>query len=113
MLKPIELFSLLMVGHFLCDYPLQGDYLAKLKNPNLWTLDSGGPHWMHGAIAHAAIHGGSVGLITGSFGLGLSEFVAHFFIDICKCDKLISYNLDQVLHGLCKILWVVIMIKSH
>lgn len=98
-----ELFALLVFAHFLADYPLQGDFLAKGKN-RLQPI-SGIPFW-HPLTAHSVIHGGFVGIITGSLWLGLAETVVHWITDDAKCRGKISYNIDQAIHIICKIIWV-------
>lgn len=103
----LEMFALLLVGHAIADYPLQGDFLAKAKNR---ANPIPGVPWYHGLLPHAAIHGGFVGIITGSLWLGLAEFAVHCFIDDAKCMGRISYDTDQVLHVACKALWVGIII---
>lgn len=105
----IAILALLIAAHALADYPLQGDFLAKAKNR---ASPIPGVPWYHGLLAHAAIHGGFVGAITGSVTLGLAEFVAHCFIDDTKCMGRISYNQDQALHILCKVLWVIILLLT-
>lgn len=105
-MNPFEIFALLLVGHALADYPLQGDFLAKAKNR---ANPLPGIPWYHGLLPHAAIHGGFVGVITGSLTLGLAEFVVHCLIDDAKCMGRISYNTDQALHVACKVLWVLII----
>lgn len=102
----IALFCLLLVGHAIADYPLQGDFLAKAKNR---ANPIPGVPWFHGLLPHAAIHGGSVGIITGSVTLGLAEFVVHCIIDDAKCMGRISYNTDQALHVACKVAWVALI----
>lgn len=103
----MEILALLLVGHALADYPLQGDFLAKAKNR---ANPIPGVPWYHGLLPHAAIHGGFVGVITGSLSLGVAEFVVHCLIDDAKCMGRISYNTDQALHVACKVLWVAIII---
>lgn len=109
----ISLFLLLMVGHAVADYPLQGDFLAKAKNR---ANPIPGVPWFHGLLPHAAIHGGAVGLVTGSVTLGIAEFVVHCFIDDAKCagkfgrDPATSFNIDQALHVACKAVWVVAIV---
>lgn len=100
----VEMLGLLLAAHALADYPLQGDFLAKAKNR---ANPIPGVPWFHGLLSHAAIHGGFVGIITGSLTLGLAEFVVHCLIDDAKCMGRISYNQDQALHVACKVLWVV------
>lgn len=99
----IGMFAALIAGHALCDYPLQGDFLAKGKNR---TAPIPGMPWWQLLGAHAAIHGGAVGLITGIWWIGLLEFAAHFVIDDLKCRSRLSFNQDQALHVLCKAAWV-------
>jgi len=90
----------LIAAHFLCDYSLQSDYIAKNKspivNPKEWT-------WV--MTAHCAIHGLAVGIITGNAVLGILEFVLHFVIDDLKCMGKTNLHVDQCLHILCKVLW--------
>jgi hypothetical protein len=68
-------------------------------------VGAGAPQWQ-ALGAHAAIHGGAVGWITGIWWLGLMEAVAHFIIDDLKCRARLSFNQDQGLHLLCKVCWV-------
>jgi hypothetical protein len=48
----------------------------------------------------------------GSLVLGLAELVIHFAIDNAKCmekfglDEKRAYNIDQLLHHACKVVWV-------
>jgi hypothetical protein len=102
----LEVFALLVVGHALADYPLQGEFLAKAKNR--FARMPGTP-WYQAMAAHAVIHGGAVFLATGSLLLGLTETVVHAFIDDAKCAGRISYNVDQALHIGCKIVWVLLL----
>jgi hypothetical protein len=95
-------FLLMLAGHALCDYPLQGDFLARGKNHK---APLPGVPFYHCLLSHAAIHGGMVGLVTGSVGLGLAEFVVHALIDFGKCDGLYGFDLDQALHVACKAAW--------
>lgn len=63
MASELELFGLLVFGHMLGDYPLQGDFLSKAKNR--YAPIAGVP-WYQALGAHSAIHAGFVGIITGS-----------------------------------------------
>jgi hypothetical protein len=95
----------LLVGHALADYPLQGDFLSQAKNRNTAI---GKMFWLHALPAHSLIHGGFVALITGSVGLGIAETVIHGITDFLKCENKINIHVDQAIHILCKVLWVVI-----
>ena len=102
----IEILLLLIVGHALADYPLQGDFLAKAKNHKIPIQ---GVPWYQALFAHSVIHGGMVALITGYVWLGIAEFILHSLIDYEKSDMVITYNQDQALHLVCKLLWVFII----
>jgi hypothetical protein len=93
---------MLIAGHALCDYPLQGDFLAKAKNR---TAPIPGVPWYQALGAHAAIHGGMVALVTGSTAMGIAETTIHALTDDMKCRGKLSYNQDQVIHLACKVLW--------
>lgn len=99
----MTLFLILIGLHFLCDYPLQGDFLARGKSNFAEPLF--GIPWWHCNLAHAAIHGLAVGMATHSPMLGLLETIAHFFIDMGKSKKLFGINVDQALHIACKVAW--------
>lgn len=104
-MTPIEMFAALIVAHAVCDYPLQGDFLSKAKNR---TAPIPGVPWWQALGAHAVMHGGAVWLLTGSLWLGLAEVAAHALIDDAKCRGRLSFNADQALHVVCKVLWVAI-----
>lgn len=101
-----EILALLIAAHFLADYPLQGDFLANGKNRK---KPIPGIPFYHPLTAHAAIHGGFVGVITGSLWLGLAETVIHWITDDAKCRGWISYNTDQAIHIGCKVAWTVLI----
>lgn len=93
---------LLLAGHALCDYPLQGDFLAKAKNR---TTPIPGVPWYQALGAHALIHGGMVALVTKSPAMGVAETVIHAVTDDLKCKGKLSFNQDQAIHAACKVLW--------
>ena len=103
---PMTLLFWLMVGHVVCDYPLQGDFLARAKNHK---APIPGIPFYQALGAHALMHAGMVALLTHSIALGIAEFVLHCAIDYAKCDGRTSLNQDQALHFACKALWVVLM----
>lgn len=99
---PAMLLFLLMVGHALADYPLQGDFLATAKDHH---TEIGAIFWFHALTAHSLIHAGFVAVLTGSVWLGASEFFAHWMTDRLKCKRVIGLNTDQAIHILCKVVW--------
>lgn len=100
-----EMLFLLVAAHALCDYPLQGDFLARAKDRN---TDLGKLFWPHALFAHSMIHGGAVLLITGLLPLAIAEVCIHAFTDWLKCEKRIGLNADQAIHLLCKIVWAAV-----
>ncbi|SIT25252.1 DUF3307 domain-containing protein [Achromobacter sp. MFA1 R4] len=100
-----EMIFLLVVAHALCDYPLQGDFLARAKDRN---TKLGKMFWPHALFAHSMIHGGAVLLITGLLPLAIAEVIIHAVTDWLKCEKRIGLNTDQAIHLLCKIVWAAV-----
>lgn len=99
----ILLLMKLLVAHALCDYPLQGDFLARAKNPRAPVP---GVPWGYPMLAHSLIHGGAVAFCTGSPVLGVLETVLHAVIDYEKCAGRFSFAQDQIAHVLCNVAWV-------
>lgn len=93
---------MLIAGHALCDYPLQGDFLSRAKNR---ANPLPGVPWYQALGAHAAIHGGMVAAVTGSTAMGVAETLIHAITDDLKCSGRLSYNQDQAIHLACKALW--------
>lgn len=93
------LFLKLAIGHFVADYPLQGDFLAAAKNHR---KPIPGVPWYHALAAHSAIQAGMVWLITGKLWLASFEFTLHAAIDWWKSNENISFNQDQIAHLACK-----------
>jgi hypothetical protein len=102
---PGSVLPLLWMAHFLCDFGLQSDRMAREKCPG---CDATLP-WGWWLTAHSAIHGLAVALLTGLPVLGLVEMAVHALIDHSKCAGRISLRVDQALHLLCKALWVVVL----
>ena len=70
--QPLQLFILLILGHFLADFPLQGDRMAVEKCPGKDVV----LNWRWWLSAHAATHGFVVALLTGLPVLGLVEMLS-------------------------------------
>lgn len=98
----IEILAYLISAHALADYPLQGDFLAKAKNR---TAPIPGVPWWQALAAHAAIHAGFVLAISGSLTCAAVELVVHALTDDAKCRGHISYNTDQAIHVMCKVVY--------
>jgi len=105
----LEIALLLMAAHCLCDYPLQGDFMAQGKNRNTAI---GRDIWLMILPSHAAIHAGAVLVVTGSAAACIIEFVTHTLIDFLKCEGKITFAQDQAAHLLVKALIVTLMAAS-
>ena len=92
----ITLFVTLLCAHFLLDFAIQGDFVAKYKARTV--DDSNNVMWKWVLTAHAASHTLPVLLLTQSVLLGMVMFVSHFVIDFLKCEQKINFNQDQTLH---------------
>lgn len=101
-----EILLLLICGHFVCDYPLQSQYIADNKGKDKWVM-----------IAHCATHAMMVGLITKMWFLGVLEFILHYMLDTTKCRGQSTLNEDQICHIICKLSYIVIiyilLLKDH
>lgn len=108
-----ELFVALVVMHALCDYPLQGDFLARGKNHR---NPIPGVPWYQCLFAHAVIHAGGVGLLTESYVCAFLELALHAIIDHAKSEGLfgadphLAFDIDQALHLVCKFAWAVLVV---
>lgn len=113
----VVVFFALLIGHALGDHPLQGEYLAiyknrhKRPNPAVTNGDTSSV-WVHCLTSHALIHAGIVWIITTSPILAVAEWVLHWVIDFLKAEKKINLHMDQTLHILCKIGYIVAIAKG-
>lgn len=99
----------LLLGHYICDYPLQGDFLAQTKGKYFYSL-----------LAHSIIYGLGIALVFKMLGVftiwkAIVLVVSHIVIDYKKShaknkDKALTTYLyiDQGLHiGLNTLLYLV------
>lgn len=112
-----QLFYLL-VGHAIADFALQTDFIVRNKNrhtPITYVPPGQIPQifWPYVLTAHALIHGGFVALATGSPILGVAETICHWVIDFGKCENKYGIHTDQLLHFLCKLLWLTIIFVNN
>lgn len=109
-MTPITTLWWLIVAHAAADYWAQSGDMARGKNrhntpQNVPAGQVPKALWWHWLTAHALIHGGAVGLVTGSVTLGVAECLIHWCIDYAKCENWTGPNQDQALHLACKVLW--------
>lgn len=105
------IFIWLVVFHFIADFPLQGDWLAKAKNHKLQPIP-GETIWPLMLFGHALIHAAMVFVVTGSPVLATMELICHALIDYAKSDGKISYNQDQTMHLICKVGYAISMAQG-
>jgi hypothetical protein len=102
----LSLLFLLVAAHAVMDFPLQGDMVATQKSRHSTHAIQQHVPWLYWLAAHALSHGLAVALVTGSAALGMWETLVHCVIDFGKCEKWFNIHVDQLLHVLCKVLWV-------
>ena len=108
----MTLFFQFLVGHALGDYVFHRDIMATSKSRHaaiFKTASRGFPGWFYWLFSHALVHGGAVFLISGSLLLGTIETVLHTIIDFSKCEHWISIHVDQILHIVCKVVYVYVI----
>jgi len=111
----MALFFQFLVGHALGDYVFQRDIMATSKSRHAEIHKAAGkgfPGWYYWLVSHALVHGGAVFVISGSWALGVIETVLHFTIDFSKCEHWINLHVDQVLHILCKVVYVYVIYQG-
>lgn len=104
----VYLLAYLIGIHYLCDFPLQGDFIARYKAR--WVNDGPNDFWVHCLVAHCAIHSLGVLLITGDLLASLIMFASHALIDFLKCEGKLSFTTDQLLHLLVIVLIAVLCV---
>ena len=82
MVELITLFVTLLCAHFLLDFAIQGDFVAKYKARTVDEKEN--VFWKWVLTAHAASHTLPVLVLTQSVLLGLLMFTSHFVIDFFK-----------------------------
>ena len=105
----MNLLFFLVFAHCLADYALQNDFVAQGKNRN---TPVGRAIWYIVLPAHAMIHAGFVFLATYSLTLGFLELILHSIIDFSKCEGKLTFGQDQFLHIVCKVIYVVLILKG-
>ncbi len=115
MAEPTTILLLLWLGHFVADYPLQSEFMARGKNRFRPVDPSSIPPgqtpqtvWPWVLTAHAATHAAAVYVVTGSTILTVLELVAHWLIDYGKCANRFGIHADQAMHLGCKVVWVLL-----
>lgn len=110
----LMVFLALAMGHALADFPLQARFIADTKNrhkdiSNYFQNTPPPGIWIHTLTAHSLIHGAAVWLITGSAVLACFEIILHWIIDYVKCEGWTSFNTDQILHYVCKLIYAMML----
>jgi len=97
---------MLVAGHYLADFALQDDFMAKNKADASKTAMG-----FHVLTAHAAIQGLVAGLLSQNLTIGIIVAITHWIIDFGKAAKhWYGINVDQFLH-ISVILLAVLLVK--
>ena len=92
----MKIIYILLLSHFIGDYVLQSDFVAKTKGENWWHL-----------IVHCALYTVPFALSFGINGRLVGLFVSHIIIDALKARwHTISYGADQLLHIFAMIIYL-------
>lgn len=109
MIEPfLELMFFMIAGHAYADFALQGPWHSSAKYPG----NEHGYPWQVGLLCHGLIHGGIVGLVTGSWLLGTFETISHAMIDYGKSRGWYGNVTDQLAHITCKIIWACLILGA-
>lgn len=103
---PFALFFAFAIAHALADYPLQGDYLARMK---CRSQAGNASEWFIALTAHSLVQAGGVWFVSGSVALGVIELCLHWLIDLGKGEGKFGYVTDQSLHLVCKLGYVIVL----
>lgn len=87
-------FFLLLGAHFLADFVLQTDFIAREKNPK--TAKMGKSTYI--LFMHCYLHASLTMLITRSWLCAFVMLASHYVIDEAKNNEAIDFVTDQVLH---------------
>jgi hypothetical protein len=106
---PFALFFAFTIVHSLADFPLQGNYLAQTK---VRRQAKDFQEWFIALTAHSLIQAGGVWIVSGSAILGAVELCLHWLIDLGKGEGGFGYGIDQSLHIICKLAYVVVLTQG-
>ena len=104
MMTFFESLFLLVCLHFLADFPLQGEYMAREKSPKgrplgrMENAEAPNQEWWLIMAGHCAIHSLMAYLVTYSLWLAVFMFVTHYMIDCRRCYQQITFLMDQMAH---------------
>lgn len=87
-------FCLLLAAHFLADFVLQTDFIAREKNPK--TAKMGKSSYV--LFMHCYLHASLTLLITRSWLCAFVMLASHYVIDEAKNNEAIDFTTDQALH---------------
>lgn len=99
----------LLALHFLADFPLQGDFLARAKSH---IRPVAGAPWPVCLAAHAFIQAAAVGLLLPP-PYAIAEFWLHAALDYAKAAGWLGtgergFLVDQTAHVACKVAYVLL-----
>jgi len=98
----METLLLMIMAHFVADYPLQTPEMGKYKNRRNQPKPPDSKArmvrvWPAYLIAHGMVHGFLVAMVADVWA-GLAIAIIHSVQDFIKCEIQYSPNLDQLIH---------------
>lgn len=119
-MAPITVLVLLLMVHFVLDFPLQGDTTALQKNPTTENSLAAAVPWTYWALAHACMHALGVFLVLSQVMspdiavlAAMIELLVHAVTDWCKCLKFFSIHVDQGIHVGTKIVFAAVLMLGR
>ena len=122
-IEVIIILIALQIKHFVCDYPLQSQFMLQKANKDNWVMP---------LLSHSLVHSIGTFLVFMFFDLKIAlilsimDFILHFVVDRIKASPNIgnrwsmdkpqfwwALGLDQMAHHLINILFVIILIKGQ
>lgn len=110
----IEILFVLLFLHFLADFSLQSEAMAKGKNRHFRSEyilkgEKNKITWFYWLTAHTFIQGGLIFIFFPIIWIALIEVVFHFLLDFLKCDNVTNPHIDQGLHVLLRIIYAMVI----
>jgi hypothetical protein len=86
----------LVFAHLLGDYVLQNDFIAKTKANNYYHL-----------FVHCVLYCFPFYVLMGFTWHLIPLLIIHIIVDYLKCKKVINYTIDQIIHYITLLLYII------
>jgi len=111
--SPVLQMSWMLLGcHIFGDWVFQSHIMATEKSRHSESEIQKSVKWYWWLSAHGLIHGMLITYFTGIILLGILETFSHIIIDYGKSEGMYGMPTDQILHVLCKGIWLYLIYGS-